>query len=233
MINLARWRANPAQFVEQCLHNPETSEPFELLEAERAFLKHALTLNKNGRLKHPELIYGAIKKSGKTTFAAAVVITVLLLFGGRYGEAYVVANDLEQAQSRVFEQCRRIIEASPLLRDEADITARQITFEATGSTIRALASDYASAAGGHPVISVFDELWGYRSENSRRLWDELVPVPTRKISCRLVTTYAGFEGEGELLHDLYKRGLQSPKVGKDLHAGDGMLMFWSHTPIAP
>jgi hypothetical protein len=49
----------------------------------------------------------------------------------------------------------------------------------------------------------------------------------------LVTTYAGFEGEGELLHDLYKRGLQSPKVGKDLHAGDGMLMFWSHTPIAP
>lgn len=230
---LQRWRRDPGSWIETHLYNPETDEPFGLLPAERAFLKLALTLNDNGRLLYPELIYGAIKKSGKTTFAAAVVITVLLLFGGRYGEAYVVANDLEQAQSRVFEQCRRIIEASPLLRDEADITARQITFEATGATIRALASDYAGAAGGHPVISAFDELWGYRSENSRRLWDELVPVPTRKISCRLVTTYAGFEGEGELLHELYKRGLQSPKVGKDLHAGDGMLMFWSHTPIAP
>jgi phage terminase large subunit-like protein len=128
---------------------------------------------------------------------------------------------------------RRIVEASPLLRDEANITARQIVFEATGATITCLASDYASAAGGHPVISVFDELWGYRSENSRRLWDELVPVPTRKVSCRLIVSHAGFEGEGELLHEIYKRGLTQPLVGKDLRAGDGLLMFWSHTPIAP
>ena len=46
-------------------------------------------------------------------------------------------------------------------------------------------------------------------------------------------TYAGFEGEGELLYELYKRGLQQPQVGQDLYAGDGMLMFWRHEPIAP
>ena len=192
---LARWRNSPIAFIEQHLVNPETGQPFVLLDAEKQFIKHAFQLNRNGRLKYPELVYGAIKKSGKTTFAAILVITMVLLFGSRFAEAYCVANDLEQAQSRVFEMIRRIVEASPLLRSEARVTGSRITFEATGATITCLASDYASAAGAHPVISVFDELWGYRSERSRRLWDEMIPVPTRNISCRLTVTYAGFEGE--------------------------------------
>jgi hypothetical protein len=80
------------------------------------------------------------------------------------------------------------------------------------------------------VFSSFDELWGYTSERSRRLWDEMVPSPVRRISCRLVTTYAGFEGESTLLEELYKRGLAQEQIGIDLRAGDGLLMFWSHTP---
>jgi hypothetical protein len=219
-------------FIEQLI-DLETGKPFELLDAERQFLAHAFTTDDSGRLLYPELIFGAPKKSGKTTFAAIVIITMVLLFGGRYAEAYCVANDLEQAQSRVFEMCRRIVEATPLLQREARVTANRIVFEASGATITALASDYASAAGGHPTISVFDELWGYTSERSRRLWDEMIPVPTRKISCRLVVSYAGFEGESELLYELHKRGLQQPVVGPALHAGDGTLLFWSHKPIAP
>jgi hypothetical protein len=37
---LARWRADPASFIE-CLIDPETGKPFRLLPAERAFLRHA------------------------------------------------------------------------------------------------------------------------------------------------------------------------------------------------
>jgi len=48
-----------------------------------------------------------------------------------------------------------------------------------------------------------------------------------------VTTYAGFEDESKLLEELYKRGIAQPQVGTDLHAGDGMLMLWSHEPLAP
>jgi phage terminase large subunit-like protein len=36
-----------------------------------------------------------------------------------------------------------------------------------------------------------------------------------------------------LLEGLYKRGLKQPAVGDDLHAGDGLLMFWTHSPVAP
>jgi hypothetical protein len=230
---LKRYRQHPVAFVEECLINPETGRPFVLLDAERVFLRLALRIGANGRLPYPDLIYAAVKKSGKTTFASLFVVTVIVLFGDRYAEAYCVANDLEQAQGRVYEMCRRLVEASPLLRRETKVTADRIIFTATGAMITALAANYASAAGGHPTIAVFDELWGYTSERSRRLWDELVPVPTRKISCRLVVSHAGFENESELLHELYRRGLQQPQIGIDLHAGDGMLMFWSHVPIAP
>jgi phage terminase large subunit-like protein len=229
---LARWRANPIAFIEQVIHD-ENGEPFVLLPAERAFLAQMFATDADGRLLYPDLIYACPKKSGKTTLGAVICITMVLLFGGRHAEAYCVANDLEQATSRVFEMCRRIVEASPLLRREARVLADRIEFPATGAIITALATDYASAAGGHPTIAVFDELWGYTSERSRRLWDELVPVPTRRISCRLVVSHAGFEGESALLHEMYRRGLTQPQIGTDLYAGDGLLMFWSTTPIAP
>jgi hypothetical protein len=230
---LARWRADPISFVEGVLHDPETKKPFALLAAERAFLAHAFRIGANGKLLYPEQIYACPKKSGKTTFAALHVLTHTLLFGGAYPEATLCANDQEQARGRVFEMVRRIVEASPVLKREARFTADRITFPAFDATITAIASDAGSAAGGNQSISVFDELWAYTSERSRRLWDEMVPPPTRKIACRLTVTYAGYTGESLLLEELHKRGKALPEVGPSLHAGDGLLMFWSHEPVAP
>jgi hypothetical protein len=217
--SLVRWRKNPTSFVEQVLIDPETLLPFVLLPAERAFLRHAFKTNRHGRLLYPEQVYACPKKSGKTTFAAIHALTTTLLFGGRYPEATLCANDEDQARGHVFEMMKRIVECSPLLKHEATITQGKIEFAAFNAIIQAIAADYAGAAGGNQVISVFDELWAYSSERSRRLWDELVPPPTRKITCRLTVTYAGFDGESDLLNELYKRGLQQPLVGKDLHAG--------------
>ena len=231
--SLDDYRANPAQFIAETLIDPETRAPFQLLPAERAFLNHAFLTDASGRLVYPEQVFSAPKKSGKTGFAALHTLTMCLLFGGQYAEGYCVANDLEQAQGRVFLAIKRIVESSPELRAIARVFSDRVEFPITGASIAALASDYAGAAGANPTISTFDELWGYTSERSRRLWDEMVPPPTRKIACRLTTTYAGFEGESTLLEELYKRGLAQPQIGADLHAGDGLLMFWSHVPVAP
>jgi phage terminase large subunit-like protein len=228
----ARWLADPAMFVRDVLIDPETGKPFELYPAEERFLRSGFTLTADGRLPFPELVFAAPKKSGKTGFAAMAVIYVIIVLGGPYAEAYCVANDFEQAQGRVFQAVTRIIEASPLLRDSAKITANKIEFTSTGATITAIASDYAGAAGSNPTISVFDELWGVTSESGIRLWDEMVPVPTRRISVGLTVTYAGFEGESELLEGLYKRGLQGELIARALHRQPGLLMFWSHEPVA-
>src|SRR5262249_3882140 len=147
-------------------------KPFALLPAEKAFLAHAFQLGDNGRLLYPEMLYSCPKKSGKTTFAAIIMLSVVLLYGGRFAEGYALANDQEQAQSRVFAIAKRIVEASPLLRHEAETTQQRISFPALHSTIIPIASDAGSAAGSNASISVFDELWAYTSERSRRLWDE-------------------------------------------------------------
>ena len=64
-------------------------------------------------------------------------------------------------------------------------------------------------------------------------WDELIPVPTRKVSARWTSTYAGFEGESRLLEDLYARGMKGKEIAPALYRQKGMLMFWSHKPVAP
>jgi phage terminase large subunit-like protein len=83
----------------------------------------------------------------------------------------------------VFQQVARMLDPRRTKQSKlAKITNNVITFPSTGATITALASDYASAAGANPTITVFDELWAYTSERAQRLWDEMVPVPTREIS---------------------------------------------------
>jgi len=224
---------DPITFIEAALVNPETGAPFVLTDAEREFLAHAFELTPDGRLRHPELVFSAIKKSGKTAFAAMILIYVIVVLGGRYAEGFCCANDFEQSQGRVFTAAARVVEASPLLTLDATVTQNKITFGSTGSTITAIASDYAGAAGANPTITIFDELWGYVSERAHRLWDEMIPPPTRKIACRLTVTYAGFLGESELLEGIYKRGMAGEQVGPSLYRSGGLLMAWHTKPVAP
>jgi len=50
----------------------------------------------------------------------------------------------------------------------------------------------------------YEEIWAVTSENGRRLFEELTSVPTRKNSVKFIATYSGFEGESQLLMDLWK-----------------------------
>jgi phage terminase large subunit-like protein len=155
---LKRWKNDPTSFVTEVLHDPETKRPFQLLPAEYQFMQFAFMLDDNGRLLYPEQVFSAPKKSGKSTLAALVTLTMVLLRSeGRGAEAIVVANSFDQAQSRVFTMCRRIVEASPLLRTEAKIGVDRIVIPALDASIVALASDAASAAGSNPTVSVCDE----------------------------------------------------------------------------
>ena len=101
--------------------------------------------------------------------------------------------------------------------------------------MKAIPTDAAGEAGANQSLAGFDELWGYTSERSRRLYDELTPVPTRKNSIRMVTTYAGYTGESELLEDLYKRGMAGKRLWTLLPVWESgsLFTYWDHKPRMP
>jgi hypothetical protein len=224
------WRRNPALFITQALVNPQTGGRFELFEAERVFLKCAFRPTADGDLPYRDILWSCIKKSGKSTFGALCLLYVVVCLGGNYAEAYIISNDLAQAQDRVFTSAARIVKASPLIK--AAITSTRITFS-NGSYIEALPADYRGAAGVEPCMIVVDEAWGYTTEASRRLYEEVTTTPTRKPSVRMITSYAGFVGESVLLEDLVARGMSGQQIARDLYTQPGMIAFISHGLIAP
>ena len=202
----------------------ETGAPIQLEEHQKRILREITRRDGQGRLIYQTIVYSAPKKSGKTEIAALLTLYWALFLCKSYGEIYCCANDLEQAQSRVFNAVVKAVEANP--NAEAHITQRGIVFP-NGTKIIALASDYRGAAGANQDLSVFDELWAFSSESARRLYEEMTPVPTKE-STRLITTYAGFLNESELLHELYQTGMSGERIFDDLplFRNGRIFLYW-------
>lgn len=175
-------------------------------------LGYPLTEGADGRFPITTLVYSCRKKSGKTTIAASIAAWYADQ-SAPGTEIYVIANDKEQAAGRVFQDLTFHYKHEM---PEAHITAYRIELP-NGTVIQALAKEYKSAAGARHGLTVYDELWGYMTESSRRMYTEMTPIPTVKRSLRVIVTYAGWEGESDLLWELYLRG-----VGPEEHEqGEG------------
>lgn len=164
---------------------------------------HVLTPLPNGEFPYSTVVYSTIKKEGKTTLAGAI--------GAWYAECinppnYILtlANDQEQSAGRIFAAMLPTFYAAgykvPLF-----ATSKPEVRLSNGTIVQAIPNNYAGAAGGNYGLTLWSELWGYTSERSRRLFEELIPVPTRFGSLRWIETYVGFEDESHLLLHLFKR----------------------------
>jgi phage terminase large subunit-like protein len=192
-------------WAESFFYVPEPAGPIVLQPHQKAMLRAIESRGPSGAHRFRTAVYSTPKKSGKTTIAA-LVARFRAESGGAQQEIYCVANDFEQAQGRVFQAARTSIEMMPGWERYWKTGEKELRHLPSGSVIRAIANDYKGEAGANPSLTVWTELWGYQSERSRRLWEELTPVPTRD-STRLIETYAGFDGESELLWELYERGV--------------------------
>ena len=215
-----------------------TGEPIQFEPHQRRILDHCFEFNSDGKLPYSVIVYSCPKKSGKTT------VNALVLGYWAYNieppnELIVCANKKDQAISRAFRELKGFIQRNPVLGSEiAAETGSQITLK-NGTIITAIPVDYSGEAGANQGLVTHDELWGLVTERERRLYDELTPVPTRKNSIRFITTYAGFEGESQLLEDLYhqifdpqhnvKDGIERP-LGEDFpaYAKGELFMYWDH-----
>src|SRR5947209_4831522 len=91
------------------LRVPETGEPLVFPPAQERFLREFLTPLPDGGEAYAEGLFSAPKKSLKTTMGALAALFIPFMVDEPYAEVIICANDLEQSQSRVFEQAVRLI----------------------------------------------------------------------------------------------------------------------------
>jgi phage terminase large subunit-like protein len=175
--------------------------PIRFQPHQRDIFEHVFGFDENGNLPYSLIVYSCPKKSGKTTMESAVMGWVGFNFPN--DEVLCAANSRDQVISRAMREFRGFIERNPTLKAECvKYTEKEIRLR-NGTSITAITNDAPIQAGANNSLSVWDELWGYVSMRDQKLWDELTVPPTRPNGFRFIGTYAGFEGESNLLEDLY------------------------------
>ncbi len=242
-MNFDQYIRDPVGFIDDLIWYNELGQPFHLLDHQRELLRLAFAFDEDDRLPWDTIIYSCPKKSGKTTINAAVALWWAFCHEAP-NEIPIVANDLEQAQGRVFKAVAGLLKHNHHLAASAEVQSSRILFS-NGTEARAIASDYRGEAGGNHGLTSWDELWAYNTESATRLYEELTPVPTRQNSIRFITSYAGWEGESKLLWDLYRQGVdtdehpegQGERIHYDLpiyaNRDARLFVYWDHEPRMP
>jgi phage terminase large subunit-like protein len=206
-------RLSAVAWVEANWVVPETGKRIVLSPWQRAALDAMFP--PDGSLRRFETyLISTCKKAGKTELDAEATMFATITTPGEL--TFVVANDLVQAQDRVFDRIAKQCRAQGLERSgEAVVSKSEIVFPKIGSRIVALSADFAGAAGAIFGVSSWTELWAFRYENHIRLWEELTPIPNRR-SLRIVDSYAGFTGDSPILEPMWSRALAGERLSDEL-----------------
>jgi len=235
-------------FIPETRKDPRLRGRMVLQPYQRDTLHEALSRDENGNFKYSLIVWSDIKKSAKSTIAAAV--NLYRAHWTDYGEFYVIANDLKQADSRVNHYLRRAIELNPNLSKKYSRLGYRMT-SPSGSYIEAIPIDPSGEAGSNADMITFSELWGANEDAKQTMWAEMTLSPTKHgQSFRWVESYAGFQEESELLYGLYDMGVKRgrklwPERLYEVTEGDPsplelyvnddarMLCLWNTEPRCP
>lgn len=185
--------------------------PFRLLAWQRDIMRHLFgTCLPDGRRQYRKALIGVGRKNGKSAWASALALYLLIADGEPGAEIYAVAADRDQARV-VFGEARKMLEASPLLQ-ECAIFRDSIVHRATNSVFRVLSSDAPTKHGLNPHAVIFDEL---HAQPDRELWDVLTTAQgARRQPLTLAITTAGFD-KTSLCYELYEYGRQVAAGDRD------------------
>lgn len=204
--------SDPVTWIEQNFYIPETrNDPdlhgrIGLQDYQRDAIREALSRDENGNFKYSIIVWSDIKKSAKSSIAAAV--NLYRAEHTEWGEFYVIANDLKQADSRVAHYLRRGIQLNPELANKYSSRGYK-TLAPNGSFIEAIPIDPSGEAGSNADMITFSELWGANEDEKQVMWAEMTLSPTKHgQSFRWVESYAGFTDESKLLYSLYETGVK-------------------------
>lgn len=224
-------------WIQSEFYIPETGAPIQLVSYQLAVLNEALRRDTNGDFAYSLVLWSDIKKSAKSTIAAAAAL--YLAWHTPYESVRIVGNDLKQADSRTFFYIKRAIELNPRLRDQCAVKNYQIVLP-NRTSITAIPVDPKGEAGGGDLIICFTELWAAKNKAAQALWSEttLSPLKFGK-SIRWAESYAGFEAQSPILEQLYDEGVNKGQVvdvgipGLELYRNKRLLALWNTQPRCP
>lgn len=201
----------------------ESGQPVKLTEWQRA----ALLAWWENRESCSTFAISNVKKTGKTFLNAVLTAWRWLALPG---EHFAAGNDLDQAASRVFSEIADMVKRNTYLNANVKIGKNELVFNPTGSTLRALAVDAAGNAGSNHLTVSHTEAWGVIYESSIRSWEEMTPPPGKKYglpALRLADSYAGFQGDTKIWHELVDRGLQGKRISTEwpIFQDGGLILF--------
>jgi hypothetical protein len=201
-----------------------------------------LILTEEGLFRYSTIVYSDIKKSAKSTIAAAVILWRAFQIDAAdgWGSIYIIANDLKQADSRVAYYLRRAITLNPQIRALCKIRLGSYKVTLPNETfIEAIPIDPSGEAGSNADMVVFSELWGAHSKAQSQMWTEAT-LPPGKFgrAFRWVETYAGITGGAPILEQLYEQGVKlGQRLDSDLeiYANPAARLFcmWNTRPRLP
>ncbi|MEK3718859.1 terminase large subunit [Paenibacillus sp. FSL R7-0333] len=141
------------------------------------------------------------RKNGKTALVSGLSLYGASKDGEKGARVYQLANSKEQARD-MFDECKAMIKASPLLRKHFDETLHEIRFRRTMSKILPLATDSKKLDGKNCSMGAFDEIHEYKTY-------KLINVIKNSTGARsqpmiLYITTAGYQLDGPLM-DYYDK----------------------------
>ena len=235
-------KSDSVTWIERNFHIPELSGPIKLHPYQKAVLREAHRLNEDGKFVYNLVLWSDIKKSAKSSIAAAVAL--YRAFQTQWGSIKIIANDLKQADSRVAFYLRRAIQLNPEMKNIRQVLYKTVLPNHT--TIEAIPIDPGGEAGGNDDLIIFSELWAAKHKAIQQMWSEMTLSPTKfGYSQRWIETYAGYSGESPLLEQLYQQGVTDGErldlsytdeaeyhdlSDLEVYSNGGMLCLWNTQP---
>jgi phage terminase large subunit-like protein len=142
------------------------------------------------------------RKQGKSVKASGISIYGSSKDGERGAFVYLLANSMKQARV-VFDECKAMIKASPLLKTHFRPIRDAIYFDATNSKIEPQASDSERLDGLNCHIGIFDEKHEYKNYKLINVIKN--STGARKQPLIIDITTAGYVLDGPLMDD-YEKG---------------------------
>lgn len=183
-------------FFEKLLRHSKgewAGKPFALLEWQKRDIIRPLfgwKRKSDGTRRYRTAYIEIPRKNGKSTISAGIALCLLYADGEPAAEVYSAAADRDQA-SIVFEEAKRMVEASPELKKRSNVWKRSIFVGESLSSYKVLSADAPTKHGLNAHGIIFDEL---HAQPDRELWDVLTTsTGARRQPLTVAITTAGFD----------------------------------------